>query len=185
MKTQSDLTALLHRATAGDEVAFREVFAALYGELRGVARRQVQRRGRGDFLDTTEIVHASYVRLSEAGRIRVEDRQHFLRYAARVMRSVVVDTVRERQAQRRGGGEQPVTLNTNIPATSGEDQILQVHEALEELLTFDERMVRVVEMRYFAGMTETEIAAALGISERTVRRVWERARLWLAEAMSG
>lgn len=184
MMKQADLTLLLAHASEGDENALQQVFAVLYGELGALARRQVNQRGRGDFLDTAELVHESYIRFADAGRIRLEHRQHFLHYAARVMRSVVVDSVRERQAQRRGGGVTRVTLDTGLLSDASDEEVLQVHEALEELQCFDERMVRVVEMRYFAGMTEAEVAEALGVTERTVRRVWQRARLWLAEAMA-
>lgn len=185
MAEQSDLTALLGRAAQGDEAALQAVFSALYRELRVLAHQQVNRRGRGDFLDTTELVHESYLRFANAGRVQISHRRHFMGYAARVMRSVVVDTVRERQALRRGGGAVAVTLDTAIPAESDESLILEVHAALEELQALDERMVRVVEMRYFAGMTEAEVAETLGVTERTVRRIWKRAQIWLAEALSG
>jgi RNA polymerase sigma factor (TIGR02999 family) len=101
------------------------------------------------------------------------------------MRSVVIDCVRERMAQRRGGGAAHVTLNTQVgdPAADGAAEIMRVHEALNELADLDQRMAQVVEMRYFAGMTEAEIAEALDVTERTVRRDWEKARLLLSEAL--
>ena len=107
-----------------------------------------------------------------------------LAYAARVMRSVVVDFARQGSARRRGGQDVHIALETdaaNLPA--GEAEIIRVHEALEELATFSERLVRVVEMRYFGGMSEAEIAEALGLTERTVRRDWEKARILLASAL--
>ena len=141
---------------------------------------------RGAMLDTTALVHESYLRFAGAGQLAINDRQHFMRYAANVMRSVIVDCVRERMAERRGGEALHVTLNTQAcDAMSGaEEEILRVHDALEELSRYDERMARVVEMRYFAGMTENEIADALGVTDRTVRRDWEKARLMLAQALT-
>jgi RNA polymerase sigma factor (TIGR02999 family) len=142
---------------------------------------------RAQMLDTTALVHESFLRFANAGSLNIGDRQHFLRYAANVMRSVIVDLVRSRSAERRGGNAQHITLNTQIGdtvPTAGEDEILRVHEALEELARYDPRMVHVVEMRYFAGMTETEIADVLGVTDRTVRRDWEKARLLLAEALA-
>ncbi len=182
--TNDNLTGELREAANGDQSALANVFASLYPDLRAMARRQLARGPRDQLLDTTALVHESFLKLIEAQRLQAEDRGHFLAYSARVMRSVVVDTVRERQAQRRGGGLAHITLNTGlIDADSGEDEILGVHDALEALGQFDERMVMVVEMRYFAGLTEAEIALALDVTERTVRRIWQRARLWLAERL--
>ncbi len=185
MTDDFDLTGLIRQAMDGDEAAFQAVFEATYTDLRRLASRRLDSGARGTSLDTTSLVHESYLRFAKAGRIRLEDRGHFLRYAGRVMRSVIVDTVRERKAQRRGGDVRHVTLATGVLADTvdGEAEILGVHEALEELAKLDERMVQVVEMRYFAGMTETEIGDVLGVSDRTVRRIWERSRLWLAESL--
>jgi RNA polymerase sigma factor (TIGR02999 family) len=130
-------------------------------------------------------VHESYLRFLNAGQIKISGRSHFLAYAARVMRSVVVDCVRERSAQRRGGGDMHITLDAGIAdkLTAGDDEILKVHEALNDLAAVSERLVIVVEMRYFGGATEPEIAEALGVTERTVRRDWEKARILLAAAL--
>jgi RNA polymerase sigma factor (TIGR02999 family) len=186
MNQAAPLTDLLHRAQDGDAAAFREVFDATYQDLRQLARQRLSRGGRGTLLDTTALVHESFVRFANAGSLRLEDRNHFLRYASHVMRSVIVDIARAGRAQRRGGDAMHVTLNTEVGESTGdgEDQILRVHETLEELHNADPRLEQVVEMRYFAGMTEADIAAALGISERTVRRDWEKARLFLARALS-
>ena len=161
------------------------VFAEAYQELRKLARLRLRAGGRNTVLDTTSLVHESYLRLATAGRFRAEDRIHFLRYAGCAMRSVVVDAIRRRQSGRRGGAENRITLTTSagFDVNAGERQILQVHEALTELAKYDTRMAQVVEMRYFGGLTETEIAEALEVTERTVRRDWEKARLWLSEAL--
>ena len=181
----SGLTDLIREAQSGDAEALHRVFDATYQELRSMARKRLRANRRGTLLDTTSLVHESFLRFANAGQLRIEDRQHFLRYASQVMRSVVVDYVRERMAERRGGNAAHVTLNTQFGNrdADGAAEILRVHEALEELTMLDARMAQVVEMRYFAGMTETEIAEALGVTDRTVRRDWEKARLLLAESL--
>jgi RNA polymerase sigma factor (TIGR02999 family) len=183
---EGTLTDLIHQANAGDDDALKRVFDAAYSDLRKVARTRLSKRGRGPLLDTTSLVHESYLRFTNAGRLSIRDRQHFLRYAGHVMRSVIVDFVREGQAVRRGGDALQVTLDTGINDgnVAEEAEILNVHEALVDLGKYDERLVQVVEMRYFAGMTEPEIADALGLGERTVRRDWEKARLLLAKALA-
>jgi RNA polymerase sigma factor (TIGR02999 family) len=190
-QSQADLTDLIRRAQGGDGPAFETLFRTAYDDLRTLARERLRRDQRGTLLDTTALVHESYLRFAAASRVRIEDRAHFLHFAARVMRSVVIDFIRERRAERRGGDAARISLTTSSaesladPATgAGEDEIMRVHEALDELGKLDPRLVHVVEMRYFGGMTEAEIAAALEVSERTVRRDWEKARLFLAEALA-
>jgi RNA polymerase sigma factor (TIGR02999 family) len=190
-QSHADLTDLIRRAQSGDARAFDLLFHATYEDLRTLARERLRRDQRGTLLDTTALVHESYLRFAAASRVRIEDRGHFMHLAARVMRSVVIDFIRERRADRRGGDSARIALTANgaealIDPKTGEaeNEILRVHEALEELGKLDERLVRVVEMRYFGGMTEAEIAAALEMSERTVRRDWEKARLLLAEALA-
>jgi RNA polymerase sigma factor (TIGR02999 family) len=136
-------------------------------------------------LDTTALVNEAYIRMAQVKGVAPEDRYHYLAYASRAMRSVIVDLVRARATERRGALVNRVTLNTNVcdGVAAGEEEILRVHEALEELAQVDERMVRVVEMRYFCGLTEREAAEVLGVTERTVRRDWEKARLMLAAAL--
>jgi RNA polymerase sigma factor (TIGR02999 family) len=179
-----DLTVLLRRAQDGDRGAVDALFEASYRELRRLARARL-RGDRGDrTLDTTSLVHESYLRFVEAGRLDLNDRAHFLGYAGQAMRSIIVDLVRRKKADRHGGDAVRVTLNTGLhPGVPAEDRILGVHEALEALAERDPRMARVVEMRYFGGMTEEEIAESLGVTERTVRRDWEKAKLFLAEAL--
>ncbi|MFO1338880.1 MAG: ECF-type sigma factor [Burkholderiaceae bacterium] len=163
------------------------LYADAYRELRRLARARLHGGGRNTVLDTTALVHESYLRLAKHGDIAFEDKLRFMVYAGHVMRSVIIDLVRERQAERRGGDAAHVTLNTqlgeSLGAEAGEAEILRVHDALDELSRLDPRMAQVVELRYFAGMTEPEIAQALGVNERTVRRDWQQARLFLAEAL--
>ena len=186
MVEAAPLTDLIRRAQEGDEIALRAVFDATYQDLRRMARARVNQGGRGTLLDTTSLVHESFLRFASSGELNLNDRAHFFRYAGHVMRSVIVDMARARSAERRGGDAQHVTLDTSAGnrAAEGEEQILRVHEALEALGKHDPRMVQVVELRYFAGMTELEIAEALGITDRTVRRDWEKARLVLAQALA-
>jgi RNA polymerase sigma factor (TIGR02999 family) len=158
------------------------LFPEMYSELRRLARSRLAAGGRNVLLDTTVLVHESFLKLESAGKLGLRDRNHFMAYAASAMRSVVVDYLRRRGAEKRGGDVEHVTLDTDLAERLGatDTEILDVHEALEELGKVDARLVKVVEMRYFAGLDETEIAAALGVSDRTVRRDWERARLLLA-----
>lgn len=164
-------------------------YASLYGDLRRLAHQRLLRNETITLLNTTALVHESYLKFLAAGRLNITERAEFLGYAARVMRSVIVDCVRRRRAERRGGDEQRVTLDTE-PAASGllsgrdsEDEIIDVDTALNQLAKVDGRMVRVVEMRYFAGLDDDEIAATLGVTDRTVRRDWEKARLLLSVAL--
>ena len=176
---------LIARVNAGEAGAQDRLFAAAYGELRKLARARLRDGGRNTVLDTTALVHESYLRFIKSGSLRSDDRRAFFAYASRVMRAVVIDTIRERQAERRGGDLQRLTLNTaiadNVPA--GEDEVLRVHEALDVLAQVEPRLARVVEMRYFAGYSETEIAEALSLTDRTVRRDWDKARVLLGEML--
>jgi RNA polymerase sigma factor (TIGR02999 family) len=184
-ETDLSLTELIHRAERGDSDAADRLFATTYRELRRLARARLRAGGRNTLLDTSSLVHESYLRFVAAERLELKDRVHFMRWAARVMRSVIVDFARRRLADRRGGGRTHLTLTTQIGAgaSGGENEILRVHDALDELAALDRRMVQVVEMRYFGGLTEPEIAEALGITARTVRRDWDKARLFLRESL--
>lgn len=184
MAARADLTDLINRALAGDQAASGAAFGETYDDLRRLARARLSAGARGAQLDTHDLVHESFLRFVKSGRVEVADRRHFLRYAGRVMRSVIVDLVRERNAQRRGGDQLQVTLSENIAhGTKPEDEILWLHEALKTLEAHSEQMAQVVELRYYAGLTEPEIADVLGVTDRTVRRIWQRARIWLADAM--
>lgn len=181
----SDITALIGQLAAGDNTARERLFSAAYDELRKLARSRLRDGGRNTYLDTTALVHESYLRFLHGGRLRSDDRRAFFAYASRVMRSVIIDSVRERQAARRGGDLTELTLDTQISAElpAGEQEVLDVHEALLRLEQAEPRLAQVVEMRYFGGYTETEIAEALDVTERTVRRDWEKARLLLLAAL--
>jgi RNA polymerase sigma factor (TIGR02999 family) len=179
------LKELLQKAHEGNETARAQLFAVAYDELRTRARAQLQAGGRNTLLNTTVLVHESYMRYLNAGQLSSAERGYFFSYAAHVMRSVIVDFARQRQAQRRGGNAVHLPLTTQFAENLSvcEDQVVRINDALDELQKVDERLARVVEMRYFAGMTESEVAAAMGVTERTVRRDWQKARLLLAESL--
>ena len=182
----SDLTQLIHLAQGGDRDAADALYASTYADLRRLARSRLRAGGRYTLLDTCSLVHESYVRFVNGRHLSLQDRLHFMRWAAQVMRSVIVDFARRRVAARRGGGASRVTFDIELAAAAtagGEDEILGVHQALERIAAVDQRMMQVVEMRYFGGLTEPEIAVALGVTERTVRRDWHKARLLLREAL--
>jgi RNA polymerase sigma factor (TIGR02999 family) len=184
-RRMAQLTQLLEEIRAGDSDAIDQVFTLTYRELREMAHQRLHRSHPLTSLDTTSLVHECYLRLVRLGQLQTRDRAHFLAYAARVMRSIVVDFVRQRLAKRRGGDDVRVTLKTEIrdSAAAGEEQIMQVDEALEELAVLDPRLVEVVEMRYFAGFTVEQIAESRGVTTRTIRRDWEKARLLLCAAL--
>jgi RNA polymerase sigma factor (TIGR02999 family) len=181
----SELTQLIHQAQQGDRDAADALYSATSADLRRLARWRLRAAKRHTLLDTSALVHESFVRFAESRHLRLEDRVHFMRWCAQVMRSVIVDFARRRMARRRGSGAARVTLDVDlVPTGSGEEEILGVHQALGRLATLDPRMTQVVEMRYFGGMTEPEIAQGLGVTERTVRRDWQKARLLLREALT-
>ncbi len=184
-KPMSELTTLLTAARLGDKRAVGQMFTLLYADLRRLARSRLRQHQTMTLLDTTSLLHESFLKMVGAQALPVEDRRHFFAYAARVMRSVIVDFARAGVAERRGGEVDHVALDTNLSEqlAAPENDALRVHEALEMLEQADTRLAQVVEMRYFGGLSEAEIAEVLGVSERTVRRDWEKARLLLLAVM--
>jgi RNA polymerase sigma factor (TIGR02999 family) len=176
------VTLLLSALAEGKSERFGELYALLYPELHRLAHSRVRRSGDMTLLDTTSLVHEAYLRFENTKAITFSDRAQFMAYAARVMRSIVVDAIRRRSAERHGGDAVHVDLE-DIAAVEAadprENEVLRVHDSLEELAAIDPRLVQVVEMRYFAGMTVSEIAGVLNLAERTVARDWEKARLFL------
>jgi RNA polymerase sigma factor (TIGR02999 family) len=181
----TQITQLLQRMHAGDAAAGDALFATAYDELRRLARLRLRDGGRDAVLDTTALVHDCYLRFVNAGQLRAVDRRGFFAYASQVMRSVILNNVRERQAERRGGNVARLTLSTELAAQlpGDEETIVKVHEALLELEKADARLAQVVQMRYFGGYTEREIAETLNVTERTVQRDWEKARAILLAAL--
>ncbi len=180
-----ELTVLFGQAGAGDAQAFDRIFTLLYPDLEAMARSRLRRGERVTMADTGALVHESWLRLQQAGTLGFENRGHFLAHAARVMRSVITDIARRSHAERRGGDLARVTLDTAFgeALAAGDPDVLDVAEAIDALAALDPRLAQVVEMRWFAGLTEVDIAGALGLTERTVRRDWEKARAFLTVAL--
>lgn len=175
--TTGEVTRLLRAARTGDEEAMHRIVPIVYDELRALARRQLRRERAGHTLGATALVHESYMRLIGSAATGASDRAHFLAIASRSMRQVLVDHARRTSAHKRGGEWQQTTLNDWDASVNVEpEQMIALDDALARL---EPRQRQVVECRFFGGMEETEIAAALGVSERTVRRDWVKARAWL------
>lgn len=186
MRGDVALTELLALAAQGDRAAMDRVVEALYPELRRIAHARLRPYGAGAPVPTTVLLHESYLRLVQAKSLSLVDRKHFLTYAAKVMRHVLIDLARERDAQRRGGGVEDLPLDPDAaPGLAAEEPrtLLRVHEALLALEQADAELARIVEMRYFGGYSDAEIAELAGISVRTVRRQWEKARAYLLVAL--
>jgi len=180
-----DITVLIARAREGDRAALDSLFEAIYPDLRRVAHSRLRRAFPDPDLGTTALVNECYLKLRDAQRLDANDRAHFLAYTATAMRSIIVDIARGRASARRGGNAPHVTLDDDQGShdSAAEQQILRVHEALEEIGKLDERLARLVEMRFFGGLSDAEIAESLGITDRTVRRDWQKARVLLASAL--
>jgi RNA polymerase sigma factor (TIGR02999 family) len=181
------LTDLLQLVAQGDRDALHRVFSALYPDLRRIARSRLRQQGGIAHLDTTALVHESFLRLVNASQLVLEDRKHFFTYAAKTMRNIIVELAREHLAQRRGGGEAVLRLDTalagQLAPPAADASLIAIHDALLALETMDPTLAQVVEMRYFAGYSEIEIAELTGSSERTVRRQWDKARAFLLATM--
>ena len=176
----ADITELLLAHGGGDAAALDRLVPLVYDDLRRIARGQLRRRRPGDTLNTTGLVHEAYVRLVDQTRASWRDRGHFFAVSAIAMRQIVVDHARRRMRAKRGGDRVTVPLDdVQEPAAREAGRILEIDEALEKLAKVDRRLVQVVECRYFAGLTEEETAAALGVSVRTAQREWFKARAWL------
>jgi RNA polymerase sigma factor (TIGR02999 family) len=172
--------AAFDRIERSDNAELDKAFAAYYPELKKIARARLRSSGLHGQMQTTALVHDSYLKLASGAGNVFPDRLHFLAYASRTLRSIVVDVVREQRALRRGGGAEVITLDTAAgDGLAPEVDVEIVSHALDDLARLDPALARLVEMRFFGGMTEDEIAQAAGISERTVRREWQKARALL------
>jgi len=179
------LTQLLLEWRGGDETALERLMPLVYADLCSIARRCLRDEKRGEALQTTELVNEAYLRLVCSSQVQWRDRTHFFAMAARLMRRVLVDEVRKRRFQKRGGDLVRVTLDDeNASSTPMPDiNLLALDEAIERLARFSPRKAHVVEMRFFGGMTIEETAAALDVSIDVVKREWRTARLWLLRAL--
>lgn len=176
----SGVTRLLRAFTNGRKEALDEVIPLVYTTLRRAARRQLRGERRDHTLSSAALVHEAYLELARLGTVEWQDRKHFLRAAARAMRHILVDYAVRRKAQKRGGDFEKVPFETAILKSDEQlEDIITLHGALERLEQLDEQLVRVVECRYFAGLTIQETAETMDLSEATVSRYWTRARAWL------
>lgn len=171
------LTLLLQHAHAGDGQAADLAYRQLYPELLKIARARLRVHRASTLLDTEALVHESFLRFVHGGGFQLHSRKHFYAYAAQAMRHIVIDFARRSTAERRGGALQQVTFDTGVVNQLPQPQpVLDVDRALESLQALDPQLAALVEMRFYGGYTEAEIATALGVSERTVRRQWDKAR---------
>ena len=176
------VTVILNRALGGDRAAHEDIFRLLYAELLKLARRQLSNSDVS--LNPSALVHEAYMRLLKRETEPMRDRRAFYAYASQAMRSVLIDYVRESSADKRGAGQRPITLSTGMAeGIAGTDDFTRLNDALLELQSADERCFKIVEMRYFGGMTEEDIAAQLDISLATVKRDWRKARAFLLEQL--
>lgn len=182
------ITILLQRAAGGDRQALDTIYQSLYPELKRLARSRLRHQGRGgEEMGTTMLVHESFMRLVNARDLRLQDRHHFFAYAAKTMRHIIIDSAREHLAERRGGGAEHMTLSgadvQGVADTSASEELIRVGDALLALQSVDPDLAELVDMRYFGGYSEAEIAELQGVTERTVRRRWDKARAWLYVAL--
>ena len=182
------ITRLLPHWKGGDSAAYEQLVPMVYDELYRIARRQMSKERPEHTLQPSALVNEAFIRLIEYDQVNWQNRQHFFSLAAKMMREVLVNYAASRKRQKRGGTAQRLTLDENVVASPTEimtvDDLLAVNEALEQLSQEDERCARVVELMFFGGLSEKETADELGVSDRTVKREWRYARLWLRRQLT-
>ncbi len=184
MDTHGDVTRLLETLRNGDREALNELFPLVYHELHMLAHRQLAARRPGQTLNSTALVHEAYLKLVGQSEGKWQDRRHFFAVAATAMRHIIVDYARQRRALKRGGNAQPTLLDeARVAIEDRAEEILALDEALGQLQVLDERLARTVELRFFAGLPVEEAAEVLGVSARTVKRDWRKARAVLYQMM--
>jgi RNA polymerase sigma factor (TIGR02999 family) len=180
----NDLTRLLAAHRQGDREAFGRLLPLIYRDLQRLAKRQLGARRPGQTLDTTSLVHEAYMKLVDSDQSAYQDRGHFFAVASIAMRQIVIDYARHASAQKRGGEERGRGLDgVELAVDEQADRLLAIDQAMTRLAELDERLPRVIECRFFTGLTEEETAEALGVSTRTVERDWKRARAWLRQEL--
>lgn len=179
MQPDAAITGQLVAWRHGEVGARDRLFHLVYDDLRRIAHHQLSREDSGHTLDSNALVHEAYLRLVDQTRVEWQDRAHFFAIAAQAMRRILIDHARRYQALRRGGGARNVSLGDEAQVAERSGMLLALEEGLERLAAVEPRLSQVVECRYFAGYTDEETARALGVTARTVRRDWARARAWL------
>jgi RNA polymerase sigma factor (TIGR02999 family) len=180
MTSDGSITALLASAERGDRAAADALFSALYAELHRMARRELSKRGSGVTLGATTLLHDAYIDIAKREGPSFPDRNRFMGYASRVMRGIIIDYVRSRRAQKRGGEYDLTSIRTDIAdAISDSMDLSQLSDALDELAKVEPRLSRIVDLKFFCGFSFSEIGTMLDLSERTVQRDWEKARIYL------
>lgn len=180
------ITALLVDWSNGDQVALEQLMPLVYDELRRMAHRYMRRQHSGHTFQTTELIHEAYLKLAKHDEPDWRNRAHFFGVASKAMRHILVDYARSKQTQKRGGWQERVTLSEAPPIPGNQaKEIIALDEALEALAALDERKSRIVELKYFGGITNDEIAEVLKISIETVKRDWRFARTWLLRELNG
>lgn len=182
--TNPRLGELAALADAGDSAARQQLFEALYAELHRLARRELWKDDGGVTISATTLVHEAYLGFGMKEGLAFPDKARFMAYAARAMRGLIIDHARERRALKRGGGFEFTTLSTNAENVPEAEGLQSLSDALEELAGIDPTLAEVVDLKFFCGMTFAEIAGLRGVSERTVQRDWEKARLLLHRSLS-
>ncbi len=186
MREAGQVTALLGKLTAGDTSAAAEVVPLIYEELRRLAAHYMARERPGHTLQTTALVHEAYLRLVDQRQASWRNRAHFYGAAAQVMRRILVDRARARQAEKRGGDAPHLSLDEALTFSDEQaEELVRLDEALARLAQIDPRQSRVIELRFFAGLGVEEAAEAMGISPKTVKRDWSVARAWLHRELRG
>ena len=182
---EQKISALFASTQKGDPAAAQQLFQVLYDELHNIARRELARNGAGGSLGATTLLHEAFLNMSGRVKINFPDRAHFMAYAARAMRGLIIDYVRSRRAQKRGSAFEFTPLDTNIAADAVADdhELARVSDALDELANVDSDLAELVDLKFFCGFSIAEIADIRGVSERTVQRDWEKARLYLHRAL--
>jgi RNA polymerase sigma factor (TIGR02999 family) len=184
MNTSTISTDVLAELRSGTQTSLDQVVTLTYQQLRAIAHRRLATRGQGGTLSTTALVHEAYLKLVDQSRAQWQDRAHFLALASLAMRHVMVDRARERSTLKRGGERRRITLDEEVLAAEDQpDALLVLDDALDQLASTEPRLARVVECRFFGGLTEQETADALGLTTRTVQRDWVKARVLLRRAL--
>jgi len=183
--TSQDVTQLLRAWSDGQREAFAKLMPLVYSELHRLARRYMRRESPGHILQTSALVNEAYIRLIDANRVNWQNRAHFYAISAELMRRILVEFARSHQSQKRGGGIRPVSLEDGLETAPERLDLAALDDALKALAAFDLRKSRVVELRFFGGLSVEETAAVLKVSPETVKRDWKLAKVWLLRELSG